>query len=278
MKQVFRHIILLACLLLQLTAHATKFSYVYIQGDKETPFYVKLEDEMLPRYGKNYCIIPQLAPGIIHIKVLFQQHAYPVHDFTIVVPEEGARGFLLMRKGNEFSLFDIQQQFYLQSGNKAEDDHAPAPTSKYVSTQVGPASDNITNPPKTNPVTAPSKNSPDFMDMELKNNRSSQDNSVATSGGKCKGAIDADLFDGILRNATERRDEVRLKYLMTKATENCFNTIQITTLTKLLSTDPERYTFLKEVYPKTVDTEHFPSLEALLATDEWKGYFKHIIQ
>jgi hypothetical protein len=264
--------------MLQLTAHASKFSFVYIQGDKETPFYVKLEDEMLPRYGKNYCIIPQLAPGIIHIKILFQQHAYPAHEFTVVVPEEGSRGFLLMRKGNEFSLFDIQQQFYLQSGNKPEDDHAPAPTSKYVSTQVGPTSENITTPPKSTPVTTPSKNDPNFMDVELKNNRTGEDNSLPTNAGKCKWAIDADLFDGILRNATERRDEVRLKYLMTKASESCFNTTQISILTKLLSTDPERYTFLKEAYPKTVDSERFPTLEALLSTDEWKGYFKHIIQ
>ena len=64
-------------------AMAQGFSYVYIQGDKQTPFYVKMEGEMLPRYGKDYSIISELAPGPINIEILFQQNKYPAEKFVI---------------------------------------------------------------------------------------------------------------------------------------------------------------------------------------------------
>lgn len=115
-------------------ANGQGFSYVYIQGDKQVPFYVKLEDQMLPRYGKNHSIIAQLAPGPIHIQILFQQNMYPPQKFAIHVPENGFRGFLLMRKGDNFTLYDVQQQFYLPAGNSIEDDRAPVnnPAAGYV--------------------------------------------------------------------------------------------------------------------------------------------------
>jgi hypothetical protein len=119
-------LILLLVLFSTITSHATEtLSYLYIQGDKQTPFYVKLEDEMQPRYGKNYSIIPQLAPGPIHIEILFQQNAFPPHKFTILIPDGGSRGFLLVKKDDSFALYDLQQGFYLAAGNSEEDDHLP---------------------------------------------------------------------------------------------------------------------------------------------------------
>lgn len=135
---------------------AQPFSYVYIQGDKETPFYVKLEDQMQPRYGKDYCIIPQLATGIINIQILFQQNVYPPQKFTILVPDNGCRGFLLVKKSGSFSLYDLQQNFYLPAGNSADDDHAPginpvntSPANNYVAT-TKPATDNAAGTVSTN--------------------------------------------------------------------------------------------------------------------------------
>ncbi|PZF71006.1 DUF4476 domain-containing protein [Taibaiella soli] len=104
---------------------AQSYSYIYIQGDKQTPFYVKLEGEMLPRYGKNYCIIPKLVAGEVNIDILFQQNAYPAQHFIVQVPENGYRGFMLTQRNGQFALYDLQQQFYLQAGNAATDDHAP---------------------------------------------------------------------------------------------------------------------------------------------------------
>lgn len=105
---------------------AQQLAYVYIQGDKQTPFYVKLEGAMQERYGKNYCIMSQMAPGPAHLEILFQQNAFPAQQFTILVPEGGSRGFMLVQRNGAFSLYDLQQQFYIQAGNTEADDHLPA--------------------------------------------------------------------------------------------------------------------------------------------------------
>lgn len=93
---------------------AQPLSYIYIQGDKQTPFYVKIDSQMMPRYGKNYNIISELSPGLVHVQILFQQRVFPPENFTIDVPENGYRGFLLHKKENGFDLYDLQQKTFLQ--------------------------------------------------------------------------------------------------------------------------------------------------------------------
>lgn len=121
-----KSIITILFLLVGLAVHAQDFSYVYIQGDKKTPIYVKVEGEMLPRYGKNYALISRLAPGPLNIDILFQQNEYPPLHFRILVPENGKRAFLITKKEDAFSLYDLEQNFYLQSNNSIDDDHLPA--------------------------------------------------------------------------------------------------------------------------------------------------------
>ncbi len=119
-------------------ALANNYSYIYIEGDKQTPFYVKMEGQMMPRLGKNYCIVPNLAAGVTNIEILFQQNAYPVQKFAINIPEAGSRGFVLQKVNDrQFALYDIQQGFYIVSGNKPEEDKMPS-----VHQQSGIAADN----------------------------------------------------------------------------------------------------------------------------------------
>lgn len=103
---------------LSITTLGQPFSYIYIQGDKTVPFYVKMEGKMQPRYGRNYCIIPELNPGIVHIEILFQQRVLPPQQFTIQVPENGFRGFLLNKKGNSYVLYDLQKKRDLEPGEQ----------------------------------------------------------------------------------------------------------------------------------------------------------------
>lgn len=113
-------------LLLAQTAFAGNYSYIYIEGDKQTPFYVKMEGQMQPRLGKNYCIIPNLAAGVTYLEILFQQNAYPPQKFAVNIPEGGSRGFVLQKVNDrQFALYDMQQGNYIVSGNKPEDDHVP---------------------------------------------------------------------------------------------------------------------------------------------------------
>ncbi len=93
-------------------------SYIYIQGDKQTPFYVKVNGNMQPRYGKNYCIIPKLQAGPLEIEILYQQNAYAPQTYTFTVPENSQRGFLLARKDTAYALYDIDAKNYLYPTKK----------------------------------------------------------------------------------------------------------------------------------------------------------------
>ncbi|HXS37682.1 MAG TPA: DUF4476 domain-containing protein [Flavipsychrobacter sp.] len=301
---------------------AQGFSYVYIQGDKETPFYVKMEDQMQPRYGKNYCIISQLAPGPINIQILFQQNAYPPQKYTIVVPEDSYRGFLLVKKGETFSLYDLQQNFYLPEGNAAQDDHVPTnkPEESYITTahptktepdeQTQPdnnnastentkttqtsESDNVATNTTTTISENQQKKEPQFINnLELNNQKTVQNNdennsvangdlknnlsaNIAVSNSDCPSPMDPRKYDELYKKMIQKGDKARLKYLMDKL-DNCFTTDQVRMLARGLDNDPERYAFLKAAYSRVTDQNNFASLESLLSTQEWKGYFRLIM-
>lgn len=222
MRHLYTYISLLL-LLLAGNTFANGFSYVYIQGDKQTPFYVKFEDEMMPRYGKNYCIISQLAPGPVKVQILFQQNIYPVQTFTIQVPENGCRGFLLTRKNDEISLYDLQEQFYLPAGNSIEDDKVqgirpvkeykpayPQPEHKVTNIaqlkavegeeHVEQTESNVTNttidtPPPSIPennepvVNTKQVNGPEFVDFEIDNNQKSTNSGTVRTNDQYKGQV-----------------------------------------------------------------------------------------
>lgn len=115
--------LLAGMLLLAEVSFANNYAYIYIEGDKQTPFYVKMEGQMVPRLGKNYCIISNLDAGVTNIEVLFQQNKYPAQKFAVKVPAGGNRGFLLQKVNDrQFALYDIQQGTHLLAGNKPEDD------------------------------------------------------------------------------------------------------------------------------------------------------------
>lgn len=307
---------------------AQEFSYIYIQGDKKTPFYVKFEDEMLPRYGKNYCIIPMLAPGPINIEILFQQSIYPSQKFTISVPESSNRSFLLRNNKGLFSLYDMQQQFTLPADNTIEQDHLPASTGLVYNTSNTPKQYTNTGsreqpkstptayrqPEKTPVIKKPSSRhtpvktnsdnkSPKFIANIQLNNGSNKKSAINTQkpvskpevrqpiktteainttekitlhNSDCPTPIDDNTFDGIYDKANNKSDKVRLKYLLTEV-DNCFSTLQAKTLALTLPNDPERYTFLKRIYPRVTDQTNFPVLENILSTTDWKDYFKLII-
>jgi hypothetical protein len=88
-------------------------SYLYIQGDKKIPFYVKLNGKMVARYGKDYCIVPNLKGGPAEIEILFQQNIVSPQTYTILVPEHGERGFLMDQQDGKYALYDLQKKTWL---------------------------------------------------------------------------------------------------------------------------------------------------------------------
>ncbi len=95
-----------------------RYSYLYIQGDKVTPFYVKLNGVMQPRFGKNYCIIPKLLAGSVTIEILFQQNQFPAETFSLNIPENSSQGFLLDRQDNTYLLYDLATKQYIHPDKK----------------------------------------------------------------------------------------------------------------------------------------------------------------
>ncbi len=75
----------------------------------------------------------------------------------------------------------------------------------------------------------------------------------------------------------EESEESRLGYLLQQA-DHCFTVSQLRLLAKSLDTDTARYAFLKKLYPRTTDQANFPALEDLFVSEEWKNYFKQLIQ
>jgi hypothetical protein len=144
------------------TLMAKDYAYIYIEGDKQTPFYVKLEGQMMPRLSKNYCILPNLDAGVTNIEILFQQNLFPSQKFVVKIPEGGGRGFLLKKiNDRQFALYDLQQGFSLVSGNSINDDRLlPMTTATANVTPVNssPVSTAETLPAFVAPAKSKSKN------------------------------------------------------------------------------------------------------------------------
>lgn len=96
---------------------------VYIQSDKETPIYVKVEGQMMERYSKNYVVLGNLASGPLNLEILFQQNKYPNQKFVLNILPSSQRSLVLKKiDQNKFALYDLNYGIYLNNGNRLEDD------------------------------------------------------------------------------------------------------------------------------------------------------------
>lgn len=121
MKRIFALIIGLM-LGFNTIAQVNTYSYLYIEGDKETPFYVKLEGTMQPRLGKHYAILSNLDKGYTKIEVLFEQNKYPAQSFFVNIPENASRSLQLRKLDDgKFALYDLIGFHYILSDNKKSD-------------------------------------------------------------------------------------------------------------------------------------------------------------
>ena len=283
-------------------------SYLYIQGDKQTPFYVKLEEAMQPRYGKNYCIVPQLAPGPAHIEILFQQNAFPAQQFTVLIPEQGSRGFLLVKKDDGFSLYDLQQGFYLPAGNSEADDKLPAigkpvaqppvairpPAAESIVTRTNaepqtqkPVTQREPGKPATTPEPVADAGKPAFIpNMELSKPGSAQPDmppAATTSAlpvitnSDCPAPVSGAEFGKIFSAMSAYdNDEDRLGFMIGKL-DVCYESWQARTLAGRFDADAARYALLKRLYPRITDQSAFPLLDDLLTSATWKAEFARLV-
>jgi hypothetical protein len=290
-----------------LQAVAQKASFIYIQGDKKTPFYVKHGGEMMPRYGKNYCIIPELTAGVANIEVLFQQNAFPAQKFAIRVPDGGERGFLLMEKEGEISLYDLEQEFYLLAGNAVSEDHLPqrgepvvasAQTSPAVPTTrpaAEPAARQERHTPKDSrsattrektfrPRTTPQPTRPVENSSEprfIPNLSLDTNGSRAADGGNSRGGcgepLSVQTFAALYRKALDIDEQDERLLFLNKQTEGCYSPTQLRLLARVLDRDAARFTFLKKVQSRVTVTSRFAELEDVLTSEAYRARFRELV-
>jgi hypothetical protein len=88
-------------------------SYIYIQGDKELPFYAALDGKMSERYGVNHVTIPGTTPGRHELTISFRRNEMPPETFHIDVPPSYHCGYLLVLKEGHYVLYNIETKTYL---------------------------------------------------------------------------------------------------------------------------------------------------------------------
>lgn len=289
-------------------------SYIYIQGDKKTSIYVKVEGQMMPRLGLHYNIIPNLGAGDTRIEILFQENKYPPHYFVIRVPDNGARGFILTPVNDkQFALYDLQSKMYIPNGNKQDDAYVVAvmpsdsyftkpksetPKQEIINQTEGPIiSDKFEEAEKpasrfldevdldvkrtTNKPKKSTKNSTKTLNNQgiVKSEEPSQPiEKTVTAPVKCYVAIPTHNFEDFAGKLYAfNDDESKLKYLRKNASKHCFDTQQAGILAGLVNGQSSRFETLQILFPKIVDPDNYYKLEALFSTDFMKDKFNSMI-
>ena len=302
MSAGFFALLLLAC---SSISFAQKASFIYIQGDKKTPFYVKKDGEMLPRYGKNFCIIPELTAGVATLELLFQQNAFPAQKFSIRVPEAGERGFLIVEKGGEISLYDLEGEFYLRAGNKAEEDRLPK--RELANTNTAPVAVATPSPEKreagrserraretarerlpsvtlrerdgrANRPSSEAANSsePRFIPNLSLDTSGTRVSSSAAIGAGCGEALDVQAFAALYRKVLDIADQDERLIYLSKQTTSCFSPTQLRLLARVLDRDAARFTFLKKAQSSITVSARFGELEDLLTGEAYRARFREL--
>lgn len=89
--------------------------------------------------------------------------------------------------------------------------------------------------------------------------------------------MDNSVFQNLYKKVSGKYGTDRLKLLLDRLDE-CFTTNQVRIMAKLLSSDAERFTYFKKVYAKVTDQSAFVNLEKMLTTEDWKQYFREMVQ
>lgn len=112
---------LFCCLLVSSGLAAQDASYfVYIQHEKQLPFYVKLEGKMLSSSVKGYVILPKLPQGKVPVTIGFPKSEAPEQSYVLRLTGQRDYGFLLKNTGdNDYALYDLQTFATLKSGGRA---------------------------------------------------------------------------------------------------------------------------------------------------------------
>jgi chemotaxis protein histidine kinase CheA len=102
--------------------------FVYIQSEKNQPFYIKYKGNILSSSDKGYLILSELPAGTVPVTLGFPKNEAPEQLFYLKVAKND-EGYLL-KKGadNAYTLYNLQTFAVLKSGEKKAPESEPAQT------------------------------------------------------------------------------------------------------------------------------------------------------
>lgn len=118
MQSIKLKLLYLACCLFIATGLAAQDAsyFVYIQHEKQQPFYVKLDGKLLSSSVKGYVILPKMEAGKVPVTIGFPKGEAPEQQFTIRLAGNRDYGYLLKNSGDqEWALYDLQTFASLKS-------------------------------------------------------------------------------------------------------------------------------------------------------------------
>src|SRR5690625_1288873 len=286
----------------------------YIEGDQETPIYVKVEGTMVDRLGKNYAIISNLAAGYTNFEILFELNKYPSQKFTLLVPESDSRGFILTQvEPGTFALFDMDQKRFILAGNSKEDDvyveksleeqriaqnKAQKNELKFKKEDWGAlwdrekAKDLAQRYGKTQmEEKETSKNELEFIDdisLNKKNGNSKADIRINEAKADtslppipntdCPESMDNRSFENIaLRFIDIKEDSDKLSFIRRRTQKQCFSTEQVRILASNMESQSGKFELIKMLYVQTSDQEYFFQLEEVFQSNYLKNEFRKMV-
>ena len=91
-----------------MTGQAQKVYFVYLQSEKEQPFFVRVDEKVYSSTASGYLILSKLRDSVYQFTIGFPQSKFPEQKFSVTVKGKD-RGFLLKNFGDKgWGLFDLQ--------------------------------------------------------------------------------------------------------------------------------------------------------------------------
>ncbi|AWO02144.1 hypothetical protein DLD77_10790 [Chitinophaga alhagiae] len=128
MDRIKLKLLYLCCCLLVATGLAAQDAsyFVYIQHEKQQPFYVKLNGKLLSSSTRGYVILPRLQAGKVPVTIGFPKSEAPEQHYVIRLTGKRDYGFLLKGNGDkDYALYDLQTFASLKSAGGAVEEEAP---------------------------------------------------------------------------------------------------------------------------------------------------------
>lgn len=142
----------LCCCLLVATGLAAQDEdasyFVYIQHEKQQPFYVKVDGKLLSSSVKGYVILPRLQAGKVPVTIGFPKSEAPEQQYVIRLAGKRDYGFLLKNTGEKnYALYDLQTFATLKAagGGPVEEEAEPVTVARISSDSATPEQKELIN-------------------------------------------------------------------------------------------------------------------------------------